>query len=411
MSKLDWFNEARLGMFIHWGPYAVAARGEWVANRERIPYEEYVEHYVDKWHAEHYDPEGWVALAKEAGAKYIVLTTRHHDGFALFDTKTTEFNAVAMGPKKDLVAPFAEAVRKAGLKLGFYFSPGAWFHPDYGGPHRRDWPEDADFVDGQAKRFIGFWREQIRELMTNYGKIDLLWYDGAIPLCVRSAEANEEVYKLQPDIIINDRNGHPYDFQTSEQKIMAAEEGIAWEACVTLNGNWGYHAGDDWYKTPKEVVRTLLETAKNGGNLLLNVGPKADGSLPEKSVELLKSLGAWLSRNRAFLPFSGRTPFTWNNTVAHTVKDNHLYLHFINEPFGNFCFADLKNKVVSAKFLATGEAVSFEQKGDRLFLRGLPTPLPDYPLTTIDIECEGAPESAHPQKNSGFDFLELAGEL
>jgi len=388
MSDTSWFTQARYGMFIHWGAYAVAGRGEWVLNRERIPYPEYTAKYVAPWRAEKYDPAAWAALARRAGMKYLVLTTRHHDGFALWDTKTSEFNAVRMGPKRDLLRPYVEAVRAAGLKVGFYYSVADWRHPDYPGAYFRDWPKEWPDEAGR-KRFVAYYRAQLEELMTGYGKIDLLWYDGCIPGPLDGAETNARVKKLQPDILINERNGAPFDFACQEQSLKA-KEGV-WESCMTLNDNWGYHAGDDFWKNPREVVRMLLTVAGKGGNLLLNVGPMPDGTVPPESSRILEAVGAWLARNGEFLPDSGRCPYSWNNSGIVTTRGNTVYVHLLKSPGTEFCLAEIGNKVLAARRLDSGEPIAFEQAGDRLFLRGLPCPLPDPIATTVALDVEGDP--------------------
>ena len=258
MSNPAWFHEARYGLFIHWGAYSTAARGEWVMNRERIPLEEYTKKYVDPFTAANYDPRQWARVAKDAGMKYMVLTTRHHDGFALWDTKTRDFNAARLGPKRDLVRPFVEAARAEGLKTGSYYSVADWTHPDYPGPFFRDWPREfKDEVSRQ--RFIKYYRAQLEELFTQYGPIDILWYDGCIPGPLDGAETNARIKKLQPHVLINERNGEPFDFRCSEQSLKAKEG--AWEACMTLNENWGWHAGDSNWKSASDMIRMLVTTA------------------------------------------------------------------------------------------------------------------------------------------------------
>jgi len=390
MARIDWFNEARFGMFIHWGAYSVAARGEWVLNRERIPYDEYRQKYVDNFKAENYDPREWAKLALDAGMKYVVLTTRHHDGFALWDTQTSDFNAAKLGPKRDLIAPYADAIREAGLGLGFYYSAADWHHPDYPGAYFRDWP-DTWPDEAKHRSFCEYYRAQLEELMTNYGKVDILWYDGCIPEMGDGAEANARVRELQPDILINDRNGKPWDFCNCEQAIRPAPPGTPWEACMTLNNHWGYHAGDTDYKSPRQVVSMLTETAAGAGNLLLNVGPKADGTIPEESAVILRQVGAWLRRNGEFLPNSSRSPFSWNNFGRLTTKGNKVYVHIFNSTGNELCLAEIANKVLSAKFVATGRDVPFEQRGERLFLRDIPCPLPDPIASTIVLELDGEP--------------------
>jgi alpha-L-fucosidase len=398
MEKLSWFNEARYGMFIHWGAYSVAARGEWVANRERIPFDEYKERHVDNFHAEKYDPAAWAELAKEAGMRYAVLTTRHHDGFALWPTETNDFHAGNIGPKRDLVGPFVEAFRRVGLRVGFYFSPAAWYHPDYPGAYFRSWPGNNDWKsEGARLRFIAFYRAQLMELMTRYGKIDYLWYDGCIPDNLQSGEVNEELLRLQPGLLINERNGEPWHVRISEQAIRPAAPGVAWEACMTLNENWGYHAGDTNWKSPRQVIQMLTETASKAGNLLLNVGPKSDGTIPAESVRILRESGAWLRRNGESIYASSRAPFSFNNWGRVTTRGNNVYLHIWNSTGADLCFAEIKNRVHSAKFLDGGDPVAFEQKGERLFLRDLPVPLPDPIATTIVLEVEGEPEAITPE--------------
>ena len=395
----SWFEEARYGMFIHWGPYSVAARGEWAMNRERISAEEYTALYVEKWRAENYNPTEWAQLAKDAGMGYVVLTTRHHDGFALWDSKVTDFNAAKLGPQRDLLLPYVEAMRAAGLKVGFYYSPASWPHPDYPGPFFRDWPSEQDWPSEEARqRFIQYYRSELKELLTGYGKIDYLWFDGGVPRNLDGEKTLAMVREWQPGILVNDRLGKPFDVQTCEQGIHPAQPGQAWEACMTLNDNWGYHDGDSNWKQPYQVVEMLLRCAENGGNLLLNIGPKADGSVPEEMGRILREAGAWIQRNRAAVAGSERHPFSWNMTARPiTAKGSLVYLHFFKDPNGSFCWAEAKNRLLSARLLADGRPVSFTQEADRIFLNDLPTPMPDAPTTTIVLQFEGELEAVTPQ--------------
>jgi alpha-L-fucosidase len=385
MGRLDWFHTARYGMFVHWGPYSVAARGEWVRNRERIPQDEYRREYAEKFTADRYDPRAWVRLAKAAGMGYVVLTTRHHDGFCLWDTKTTDFSAKQLGPKRDLLAPFVEAVRAEGLKVGLYYSVADWHHKNYPTAYARDWPRTwPDPI--KRDRFIAFYRAQLEELMTGYGKIDVLWYDGCGPAPMGGAETNQRIYKLQPDILINERNGEPFDFRISEQNLNAKDG--AWESAYTLNDNWGYHAGDHNWKSPKQVIFNLITCAKNGGNFLLNVGPKGDGTIPEESVKILESSGNWLRRNGEFLANSDRCAVGWNNWGLVSSRGRTVYLHVFHSPGDELCFCELGNRVTFARLLDGGEPVPFEQRGERLFLT-MSQPLSDPIATTIALEVEG----------------------
>lgn len=391
-----WFNQARYGMFVHWGPYSAGGRGEWTANRELYSKNEYKAEFAEKFTAENYDPAEWVRLAKEAGMGYLVLTTRHHDGFCLWDTDTTDFKSTAIGAKRDLVREFADAVRAGGLKVGFYFSVADWFHPDYPGAHRRDWP-DGWPDEAARRRFVAFYHAQLEELMTRYGTIDLLWYDGCIPSPTDGAEINARIKRLQPGIVINNRNGSPYDFHSCEQAIKPAPAGQDWEACMTLNESWGYHGGDHSWKNARAVIRMLTETAGNAGNLLLNVGPMADGTIPRPSADILREAGAWLRRNPGWLAGSLRSPFTWNHWGRITVREGRVYLHIFNGTGSRLRLADIGNRVLRARYLESGAEVAFTQTKDLLLIEGLPLRLADPIATTIVLEVEGMPETTRVQ--------------
>jgi alpha-L-fucosidase len=224
-----------------------------------------------------------------------------------------------------------------------------------------------------------------------------LWFDGCIPENLQSTEANEEMLRLQPHLLINERNGSPWHVKVSEQAIKPAAPGVAWEACMTLNDNWAYHGGDKGWKSPRQVVQMLTETASKAGNLLLNVGPKADGTIPGESAAILREAGDWLRRNGEAIYASTRSPFTWSNWGRVTTHGNKVYLHVWNSPGTELCFAEMKNRVLCARFLDGGGNVACEQRGERLLLRGLPCPLPDPIATTIVLEVEGEPEPITPQ--------------
>jgi alpha-L-fucosidase len=392
MPDLSWFENSRYGMFVHFGPYSVAARGEWVMNRERIPVEDYGREYVDRWTAERFDAPALARLARTSGMGYVVLTTRHHDGFCLWDSATTGWTAVKRGPRRDLVREFAEAVRAEGLRVGFYFSGADWSNPDYPGAFHRDWPKEWSDEDAR-QRFVAAYRAQLVELMTGYGRVDMLWYDGCIPQPLDGAETNRRVRELQPDILINERNGAPFDFRNSEQTLTAKDG--PWEACMTLNGNWGWHAGDRQWKSATDVCRMLVTTAGMGGNLLLNVGPKGDGSLPAQTAAILGQAGAWVARHREFLPRSGRQPFAWNNSALISVLGNAVYLHFFNDPGSTFRWCELANRVLAATCITTGEPVAFTQHEGRVLLSGLRCT--DPVATVVRLDVEGVPRPLQPQ--------------
>ncbi len=391
---LAWFHAARYGMFIHYGPYSVAGRGEWVLNRERIPYPEYERLYIDPWQAEHADPRAWARLAKASGMGYVVLTTRHHDGFALWDTATTSFNAARRGPRRDLVAAFVEAVRAEGLRVGLYYSVADWSHPDYPGAYHRDWPISGTWRDGASRlRFIAYYRAQLEELMTHYGSIDMLWYDGCIPGELDGVVTNRRMRELQPSMLINERLGQPCDFHISEQSLEAKSG--PWESCLTLNDNWGWHAGDCNWKDGTAIIRALVTAAGRGGNLLLNIGPRGDGTIPQPSVDALQQAGHWLARHREFLPDLGRSPFGWNNSALVTVRGSSVYLHLFCNPGTSFCWPELANPILGVHLVPDGTPLPWAVDGHgRLTISGLSARDPIATVIRIDVTGVPTPRTA-----------------
>jgi len=261
-----------------------------------------------------------------------------------------------------------------------------WHHPD-GARCATD--------DVARRRFVDYLHEHIRELLTNYGKVDVLWYDVAWPLDAKGFESermNEMVFRLQPEIIVNNRNKLDGDFSTPEQRIEAADGGRAWESCMTLNGSWGYHANDVEWKTPKTVVRNLITCCRDGGNYLLNIGPRGDGSIPEDSVRILETVGAWLERNGSSIYTSEPCQPRRSAYAMFTRKGNTLYMHVHAWPGDTATVAGLLTPVKSARLLASGQTVKFQQEKLRTKLLGLPREAPDTPLTTIAIECDGEPK-------------------
>ncbi len=326
--RMQWWHEARFGMFIHWGLYSVLGRHEWVMENEGIPVTEY-EQLAKRFQPKPNAARAWARLAKQAGQKYMVMTSKHHEGFCNFDTKLTNYCAPKQGPS-----------------------------------------------------------------LTNYGKVDVLWYDVSWPLDVRGWESermNKMVFELQPDIIVNNRNALPGDFSTPEQKIVADERGRAWETCMTLNESWGYHQADDAWKTPKTIVRNLVYCAHDAGNYLLNIGPKPDGSIPEESVRILTEVGRWTSRNGESIRTQDRCQPHRSNYAGFTRKGNTLYMHVYFWPGETIALAGLKTGVKSARLLASGQQVKFQQDRFRVRFTGLPAEAPDHPVTTIAIECESEP--------------------
>lgn len=392
-----WFDEARYGVFIHYGAYAVAARGEWVKNREKISKDEYTESYCRKFKAEKLDCADWARKFRKWGFKYAVLTSRHHDGYAMWNSKVNPYNCVRVGGAPDVVGEYVKAMRAEGLKVGLYYSPANWSHPDYPGPFFRDWPGVKDWRDeGSRRRFIGYYRAELKELLDNYGPIDYLWFDGCIPENIDGAETLAWIRRDYPQMLVNNRLADGYDVKVCEQTINPPKDpSQRWEACMTLNGNWGWHAGDHMWKHPRDVIDLLGQCAENGGNLLLNVGPKPDGTIPAETELILDEVGRFLERNRTAFENTVRHPFTWNNTGRPIMaKGNKIYLTFLRDPQGSFRWAELKNRCLSAKWIDTDESVAFEQKDGLLMLSGLDW---NPPARIVELTVEGRPETLSPQ--------------
>ncbi|MGA2631033.1 MAG: alpha-L-fucosidase, partial [Terriglobia bacterium] len=320
-----------------------------------------------------------------AGQKYMVMTTKHHEGFCHFDTKLTNYCAPRQACGRDLVREFVDAAREEGLRVGFYHSLMDWHHPD-GARCATD--------EAARQRFVAYIHGQIRELLTNYGKIDVLWYDVNWPLSVQGWESekmNKMVFELQPDIIVNNRNGLPGDFATPEQEIVAEKAGRAWETCMTMNDSWGYHAADDNWKPPKTVVRNLVTCAAGGGNYLLNIGPKADGSIPEESVRILSAVGKWMEKNGTTIYDTDRIHADWHTYAGYTRRGNTLYVQVHFWPGETVAIGGLRSKVRSARLLASGQEVRFEQSDVQVKFTGLPATAPDDPVTVLAVECDSEP--------------------
>ena len=378
--RMKWWHEAKFGMFIHWGLYSTLGRHEWVMENEGIPVAEY-EKLAPKFKPVPNPARAWAQLARRAGMKYMVMTTKHHEGFCNFDTKLTDYCAPKQGPGRDLVREYVEAARAEGLRFGFYYSLMDWHHPD-GARCLKD--------ETARRRFVEYIHGQVGELMTNYGKVDVLWYDVAWPLDAKgweSVEMNQMVRKLQPDIIINNRSKIAEDFDTPEQRIEASQN-RPWESCMTLNDSWGYQSADNNWKSPTTIIRNLITCARDGGNYLLNIGPRGDGSIPEDSTRVLSAVGDWMSKNGATIydsdhPCQPRR----GNYVSFTRKGNTLYAHVHYWPGETVVIGNLMNRVSSVKMFATGQPVKFEQDDFRVRLTGLPKKAPDL-VTTFALECD-----------------------
>ncbi|HKD09432.1 MAG TPA: alpha-L-fucosidase [Bryobacteraceae bacterium] len=382
--RMQWWHDARFGMFIHFGLYSVLGRHEWAMENEAIPVSEY-QQLAKRFNPKPNAARDWARLAKQAGQKYMVMTTKHHEGFCLFNSKYTEYCAPKQAAGRDLVKEFVDAVRAEGLTPGFYYSLMDWHHPD-GARCATD--------EAARRRFVDYIHGQVRELMTNYGKVGVLWYDVPWPLDAKGWESekmNKMVFELQPDIIVNNRNQLPGDFSTPEQRIQAETGGRAWESCMTMNDSWGYQTTDDDWKSPKTVIRNLITCSRDGGNYLLNIGPRGDGSIPDESVRILQTVGKWIDGNGKSIYQADVCKVRRSAFANFTRKGNTLYIHAYFWPGSELNIAGLRTKVKSASLLRLGTPVKFTQTEFQTKFTGLPVSPPDSPVTTLVVECEGEP--------------------
>ena len=430
-KRMKWWREAKFGMFIHWGDYSLLAgvykghqmrRGgaEWIMNRMKIPVKEY-QQYAKKFNPTKYDADAWVKMAKEAGMKYIVITAKHHDGFAMFKTKASKWNIVDATPYgKDVLKPLAIACKKYGIKLGFYYSQAQDWNNPGGAAARRVTTEgwlnpDSAKIDAYTKAHNGHWDPiqtsksmteyinnvavpQVRELLTNYGDISVLWWDTPVDMTDEYAEKLQALLKLQPNIITNNRlkrPNFPGDTQTPEQKIPTKEEmeGKDWETCMTMNGTWGYKSYDHNWKSSKTLIRNLIDIASKGGNYLLNIGPKADGTFPEESIERLRDIGKWMKVNGEAIYATEASPLDslgWGRCTMKADGDNTiLYLFVFDWPAdGKLIVPGLKNKIITSDLLANGSNLIAESKENNTIIK-VPSAAPDSTASVIKLKVEG----------------------
>ncbi|MGO4110437.1 alpha-L-fucosidase [Paenibacillus sp. YAF4_2] len=424
-ERTQWFLQDRFGMFIHWGLYAIPARGEWVRNAERISNEDY-QVYFDEFNPERYDPKAWAKAAKAAGMKYAVLTAKHHDGFCLFDSKLTDYKSTNTKSGRDLVREFLDAFREEGLKVGLYYSLLDWHHPDYPAYGDQIHPmRDNEEYKRDPERFVNYlnyMHGQVKELLTDYGKLDIMWFDFSYGNLKgeawRATELMEMIRSIQPNIIVDNRleasgeeGGSIYtdnpslysgDFASPEQIIPPsgitdeAGNSIPWEACITLNNNWGYSAADLTYKSAKTVIRKLVECVSKNGNLLLNVGPDAKGEIPRESLEILEEVGQWIRRNGDSIYGCGEAGLTKPEWGRYTRKGNKLYAHLFEESIGPVNLVGLAGRVKQARLLSDGAEVFLSRpwnaslyQDDAFFNFARPEhstyPLPDERDTVVEI--------------------------
>ena len=413
-DRMEWWREARFGMFVHWGLYSVPAGtykgerikgiGEWIMQRAKIPVSEYEKFATD------FDPIGfnadeWVRLAKNAGMKYIVITSKHHDGFCLWDSQVTDWDIMDAAPfKRDILKELSQACRKQGVRLCFYHSIMDWHHPDAQAPFYPNY-NDRNRSNPDFDRYVeSYLKPQLAELLTNYGPIGVLWFDGewikdwTEP---RGKDLYRYVSGLQPAIIINNRVGkgrkgmeglsksdeYAGDFGTPEQQIPPEGlPGVDWETCMTMNDTWGYKSYDDNWKSSEDLIRKLADIASKGGNFLLNVGPTPEGLIPRPSVQRLEAMNEWMAVNSESIHGTTASPIGRPSWGRCTAKDNRLYLHVFDWPTdGRLTVASVKTQVDRAYLLADKKRTKLPViPGDGQFTVSVPDKAPD-PVDSVIV--------------------------
>jgi alpha-L-fucosidase len=407
-ARMQWWREARFGLFIHWGVYSVPAGtyrgrhipglGEWIMNRARIPVEEYAG-FASAFNPIGFNALEWVKLAKAAGVRYIVITSKHHDGFAMFGSKASSYNIVEATPfGRDPLKELAEACQLAGIRLGFYHSQAQdWHHPG-GQEAGGSWdPAQQGSMDDYLDQVAV---PQVRELLSNYGPVAVLWWDTPFNMTPERAAKFLPLLKLQPGIITNNRlgGGVEGDFHTPEQYIPATRvPGTDWETCMTMNNTWGYKSYDQNWKSTGVLVRNLIDSASKGGNYLLNVGPTPQGLIPEPSVQRLLGIGTWLKTNGEAIYGTEAGPFASLPWGRATRKGNVLYLHVFNWPADRLLHVPLQNPVTQAALLAAPNLkIEVTQRPNELVVH-LPAVTPDPAATVVALRIEGEPKVTQPE--------------
>lgn len=401
-TRIEWWREARFGMFIHWGIYSVPAGtyqgrqipdiGEWIMNHAKIPVAEYA-WYASQFNPVRFNADAWVRLAKGTGMKYIVITSKHHDGFAMFKSQASPYNVVDATPfRRDVIQEMAEACRRQGMKLGLYYSQAQdWHHPGgaAAGGHWDKAQEGGmdDYIDKIAV-------PQVREILSNYGPIAVLWWDTPVDMNPERAAKLFALTKLQPGILTNNRLGGGYDgdLSTPEQFIPATGiPGKEWEVCMTMNDTWGFKSYDHNWKSTQDLIRKLADIASKGGNFLLNVGPTSDGVIPEPSVERLQAMGRWMDQNAESIYGTSAGPFPYLRWGRATRKGQTLYLHVFDWPAAGLLRVPLRNRVKQAHLLADPQKPLAVQRTGGLVQIQLPVRAPDPIDSVVAIDIEGEP--------------------
>jgi alpha-L-fucosidase len=372
-ERLEWFKDAKLGIFIHWGYYGVNGIGEsWSMYHKKISYDDYMSQ-GEEFTAKNYDPELWAKLFKKIGARYAVLTTKHHDGVALWDTKLSKLNVKEKTPaKRNLVKPFVQALRNHGLKVGLYYSLCDWSHPDYevvfSRPNtKKNYPQKEQFGLSKWQRFVKFYKGQLKELNDAYHP-DLYWFDGDWEKSSEQWQAQslkDSLLAWNPKTIVNSRLKTYGDYSTPEQGIPVVRPKGAWEFCMTMNDNWGYYPSDTNYKPISQIIRTFVEVIASGGNLLLNIGPKPDGTIAKEQQERLVALGDWIKKHENAV-FDTKDGLPYGHFYGPTLlskDETKIYLCLFDNPKNYISLKGIQNKIKLIKVVGSNQQLSFERNG------------------------------------------------
>jgi alpha-L-fucosidase len=406
-ARMQWFREARFGMFIHWGIYSVPAGewegrsdyGEWIMESAKVPASRY-ERFAGQFNPVKFDARAWVRAAKDAGMKYIVITSKHHDGFCMFDTKQTEYNIMHAPFARDPMKELAEACKEEGLKFCFYHSIMDWHHPLYA--PRRPW-NDTAAGEPDMDKYVQYMKAELKELTSNYGPIGILWFDGQWEK-TWNAQRGRDLYdftrSLQPGIIVNNRAGGGVgDYQTPEQEIPATglPGGEPWETCMTMNDHWGYNKADKNFKSTKQLIQMLVDIASKGGNYLLNVGPSSEGLIPQESLDRMREIGRWTKVNGEAIYGTSASPFKRLAWGRATQRSGKLYLHVFDWPTDGKLIVPATNSAKHAYVLSEpSKALRTEQSEAGITLSQLPASSPDPNATVIVLEIDGPPNVIPP---------------
>ncbi len=399
--RMQWWKDAKFGMFIHWGIYSVPAGkwgdktnyGEWIMHQAKIPRSEYSA-LAKQFNPIQFNAEDWVKLAKDAGQKYIVITSKHHDGFAMFGSKADPYNIVDATPfKRDILKELADACRKQGMKLGFYYSQAQdWYHPGGAVSGNVEW--DPTHVADMNTYVDQIAVPQVKEILANYGDVAVLWWDTPTNMTPEMTRKLADLLKPYPNIITNNRLGAGMggDLETPEQFVPATGfPGRNWEVCMTMNGHWGYNAWDDRWKSTTDLLQKLIDIVSKGGNFLLNVGPNAYGVVPEVCQQNLREMGEWLAQNGEAIYGTTGSPFPYLSWGRATRKGQTLYLHVFDWPKDRRLVVPLSNKIIKAYLLADAKTnLKITASKDKSILQ-LPPYAPDKVASVIVLEFAGEP--------------------